>query len=127
MLMRVLTAPAHTSRSSNEKRMTSLQKVTGSLSCQSRSFAKTAIADTSHIDGKDYQIGLRYKTIYKPYSLELKDTRAEYYVGTLKLPKWFSSDFVISDARKMVSAVTQTIWMNNPLRYRDETFYQVTL
>ena len=80
-------------------------------------------ADTVNVSGKDYQIGLRFKTIYKPYSIALKDTRAEYYVGT-ELPKWFSSDFVIDDSENGISS-DQTIWMNNPLRYRDETFYQV--
>ena len=82
------------------------------------------IVDTVSYDDKSYQIGLRYKTVYTPYSLELKDTQAEYYVGT-ETPSWFSSDFVINDEDNGISS-NQKIWMNNPLRYRDLTFYQTT-
>ena len=89
----------------------------------SQTVFENGYADTIKVADKDYQIGLRYKTIYKPYSLSLKDTRAEYYVGT-DIPSWFSSDFVINDVESGISS-DQTIWMNNPLRYRDETFYQV--
>ena len=82
-----------------------------------------SILDTVSIDDQDYQIGLRFKTIYTPYSLTLKDTQAKYYVGT-QTPSWFSSDFVIDDPTHGLKT-DQRIWMNNPLRYRDQTFYQV--
>ena len=82
------------------------------------------IIDTVTVGDKDYQIGLRFKTIYTPYSLELKDTQAKYYVGT-KIPSWFSSDFVIDDEENGIKS-EQKIWMNNPLRYRDQTFYQTS-
>jgi hypothetical protein len=51
------------------------------------------IIDTVSQNENDYQIGLRYKTVYTPYALTLEDTQAEYYVGT-ETPSWFSSDFV---------------------------------
>ena len=82
------------------------------------------IVDTVSLGDKSYQIGLRYKTIYTPYALTLKDTQAEYYVGT-QTPSWFSSDFVIDDETNGLKT-DQRIWMNNPLRYRDQTFYQVS-
>ena len=82
------------------------------------------IVDTVSFGGKSYQIGLRYKTIYNPYAMTLKDTQAEYYVGT-ETPSWFSSDFVIDDKSQGLKT-DQRIWMNNPLRYRDQTFYQVS-
>ena len=82
------------------------------------------IIDSVFINDKHYEIGLRFKTVYTPYALQLKDTQAEYYVGT-ETPSWFSSDFVIEDEDNGVSS-SQKIWMNNPLRYRDLTFYQTT-
>ena len=82
------------------------------------------LVDTISVGDKKYQIGLRYKTVYTPYSLKLKDTKAEYYVGT-DTPSWFSSEFVIDDPNSGVTS-DQKIWMNNPLRYQDQTFYQVT-
>ncbi len=82
------------------------------------------LLDTVSIDESNYQIGLRFKTIYMPYSIELKDTSAEYYVGT-ETPRLFSSEFVIDDPKNGIES-TQKISMNNPLRYRDQTFYQTT-
>ncbi len=82
------------------------------------------ILDSVTVEGKEYWIGLRFKTVYPPYSLTLKDTQARYYVGT-DIPSWFSSDFEITDNEHGITS-DQRIWMNNPLRYRDQTFYQVT-
>ncbi|MEM9410376.1 MAG: cytochrome c biogenesis protein ResB, partial [Planctomycetota bacterium] len=83
----------------------------------------SSIVDTVEVEkNSTYQIGLRYKTIYTPYSMTLNDVKAEYYVGT-ETPKWFSSKVVINDEENAVKS-EQLIWMNNPLRYRDQTFYQ---
>ncbi len=82
------------------------------------------LTDTVSIGKKNFQIGLRFKTVYTPYALKLNDTQAKYYVGT-DIPSWFSSDIEISDEQNGITS-NQKIWMNNPLRYRDETFYQVT-
>ncbi len=78
--------------------------------------------DAVEVDGKQMAFGLRYRSEYKPYELGLKDVRAEYYPGT-KEPKWFSSNITLTD----LESKTQTsheIYMNNPLRYGGETFYQ---
>ena len=78
--------------------------------------------DTVEVDGKTYQIGLRFKADYKPYSLTLKDVQAKMYPGT-QTAKWYSSDFVLDD--KLANTKSeQKVFMNNPLRYAGETFYQ---
>ena len=80
--------------------------------------------DTVEVDGKPYQIGLRFKADYKPYSLTLKDVQAKMYPGT-NTPKWYSSDFVLDD--KVANTKSdQKVFMNNPLRYAGETFYQTS-
>ena len=72
--------------------------------------------------GRDYQVSLRFERSYKPYSLYLYNFKATRYPGSEK-PKDFSSFVRLEDpGRKMVRDVR--IWMNNPLRYRGETFYQ---
>ena len=72
--------------------------------------------------GRDYQVSLRFERSYKPYSLYLYSFKATRYPGSEK-PKDFSSFVRLEDPeRNMVRDVR--IWMNNPLRYRGETFYQ---
>jgi ABC-type transport system involved in cytochrome c biogenesis permease subunit len=82
------------------------------------------LLDTVELDGRRYQIGLRFKTVYTPFSIYLKDVSKKDYVGT-DVPRAFSSEFRLDDAEHGVSS-DQRIWMNNPLRYRDLTFYQVS-
>ena len=78
--------------------------------------------DPVEVDGKSYFIGLRLKHIYKPYDVKLDDVKAEYYPGT-GTPRHFASNIVITNREDGMSS-EQKIWMNNPLRYRNETFYQ---
>ena len=80
------------------------------------------LLDTVDVGGKSYQIGLRFKTQYKPYALTLKDVQAKMYPGT-ETPSWYSSDFVLKDLQSETQS-TQKVFMNNPLRYAGETFYQ---
>lgn len=79
--------------------------------------------DEVTVAGKAYKIGLRYKHIYKPYMVELVDAQRENYLGT-NTPKWFASEFLLTDESQKVDRLRQVVSMNNPLRYRDETFYQ---
>ena len=79
-------------------------------------------ADTISLDGKTYQIALRPKRYYKPYVFELKDVRKEDYLGT-STPRNYASTVHIRDLGRSVDE-DKTIWMNNPLRFADETFYQ---
>ena len=74
------------------------------------------------IDGRRYDMDLRFARTYKPYSIELIDFSHDKYVGTEK-PKNFSSLVRLVDEDKGVDRVVK-IWMNNPLRYAGETFYQ---
>ncbi|MHC4908370.1 MAG: cytochrome c biogenesis protein ResB [Planctomycetota bacterium] len=69
-----------------------------------------------------YDIELRFERSYKPYSIELLEFRHDTYVGT-DTPKNFSSRVRLFDGQKQVDREV-TIWMNNPLRYAGETFYQ---
>lgn len=72
--------------------------------------------------GKFFALELRLKTEYKPYTVTLVDTTAQYYPGT-QTPKHFSSDIVFND-RSNETTFEKKIWMNNPMRYAGETFYQ---
>lgn len=72
--------------------------------------------------GKSFDLALRHKRIYYPYTLTLKDFRFDRYTGT-NTPKNFSSLVVLQDAANNVDRELP-IWMNNPLRYAGTTFYQ---
>ena len=79
------------------------------------------------VDGKAYRLALRFKRIYKPYSLTLHDVRSEKYLGT-ETPKDYSSIVRVKkdslDPAQAVDRDNVRIWMNNPLRFDGETFYQ---
>ncbi|MBI1901678.1 MAG: cytochrome c biogenesis protein CcsA [Planctomycetia bacterium] len=68
-----------------------------------------------------YEVFLRFRRTYKPYQVTLNDASRVNYLGTDK-PRDYSSLIVIKDARGQ--SHEQHIWMNNPLRYGGETFYQ---
>lgn len=74
------------------------------------------------VDGKTYDVALRFQRHYKPYSVKLDDVRADMYLGT-NTPKNYSSDIRLVDPTRNVDTDVH-IWMNNPLRYGGETFYQ---
>jgi ABC-type transport system involved in cytochrome c biogenesis permease subunit len=78
--------------------------------------------DQVDCEGKTWRFGLRFRRNYKPYQITLDDVVLEQYTGTAK-PKDYSSYVKIADANG--STVQQgRIWMNNPMRFRGETFYQ---
>ena len=73
-------------------------------------------------NGRKYQIALRPIRYYKPYSVKLLAFTHDIYPGT-DIPKNFSSKVHLynpttGDNRDVL------IYMNNPLRYQGETFYQ---
>lgn len=72
--------------------------------------------------GRQYDITLRFARSYKPYHIELLEFRHDKYIGTEK-PKNFSSLVHLVDESTGIDR-TVKIWMNNPLRYAGETFYQ---
>lgn len=73
-------------------------------------------------DGQTYQIGLRFRRNYKDYALTLNDVVLEEYTGT-SIPKDYSS-FVTVSGPDGSALQNGRIWMNNPMRFRGETFYQ---
>ena len=78
--------------------------------------------DKITVDGKDYELALRFRREYKPYKVTLKDVERVDYSGT-ETPRDYSSTIVITDKKSGDSQEGRT-WMNNPIRYRGETFYQ---
>ena len=65
---------------------------------------------------------LRPARYYKPYSVTLQKFTHERYAGT-EIPKDFSSRVTLIDPERSVNRDV-LIYMNHPLRYRGETFYQ---
>jgi hypothetical protein len=74
------------------------------------------------IDGRPWSIQLRLARHYKPYSLTLHDFTHETYPGTT-IPKNFSSKVDLVDPENNESRPV-LIFMNNPLRYLGDTYYQ---
>jgi hypothetical protein len=75
-------------------------------------------------NGRSYVIAMRAERYYKPFSLTLKNFSHDLYLGT-DIPKNFSSRVEINrpdtgENREVL------IYMNNPLRYAGETYYQAS-
>lgn len=73
-------------------------------------------------DHHTYQLALRPRRHYKPFSLQLLKFQHDIYPGT-DIPKNFSSRLLLQrpdtgEKREVL------IYMNNPLRYAGETYYQ---
>ena len=73
-------------------------------------------------DGRDFELALRFRRNIKPFSIELQVVKLEQYTGT-SIPKDYSSIVRILDDS---GATLQEgrIWMNSPMRFRGETYYQ---
>lgn len=74
--------------------------------------------------GRTYEISLRPQRFYKPFSLHLVEFRHDKYPGT-EIPKNFSSQVRLQRADTGEDREV-LIYMNNPLRYGGETFYQAS-
>jgi hypothetical protein len=74
------------------------------------------------VDGKTYDVTLRFQRTYKPYTIHLLEFRHDKYVGT-EIAKNFSSRVRLVDPAHGQDREV-TIRMNEPLSYRGETFYQ---
>ena len=85
-------------------------------------FSEQDIPEQVTVDGKTYDVFLRFKRTYKPYSLHLVDVRKDDYPGT-STPMNYSSEVLLVDPSRNVKRDIK-IWMNNPLRFAGETFYQ---
>ncbi len=71
---------------------------------------------------RTYQLSLRLRRHYKPYSIQLLQFRHDLYLGT-DIPKNFSSR-VLLERPETGEKREVLIYMNNPLRYAGETYYQ---
>ena len=71
---------------------------------------------------RSYDVALRFRRTYKPYSVHLIDVRKDDYVGTMT-PRNYSSDIQLDAPQENIKRQIH-IWMNNPLRFGGETFYQ---
>ena len=71
---------------------------------------------------REFEIGLRVKRTYLPYTIKLIDFSHDRYSGT-EIPKNFSSlvNILHQETKEERQAL---IYMNNPLRYEGRTFYQ---
>ena len=72
--------------------------------------------------GKPWRLVMRPERYYKPYSLTLQKFTHERYPGT-QIPKNFATAAVLSDPERNENRDV-LIYMNHPLRYRGETFFQ---
>jgi hypothetical protein len=75
-------------------------------------------------NGRQYQLTLRPERLYKPFNLYLVEFKHDKYPGT-DIPKNFSSRVRVrrpdtGEDREVL------IYMNNPLRYAGETYYQAS-
>ena len=75
-------------------------------------------------DGKSYQIQLRPERFYKPYTIQLLDFTHDQYAGT-DIPKNFSSRIRLKNPGFKEDREV-LIYMNHPLRYGGETYYQAS-
>jgi hypothetical protein len=82
-------------------------------------------ADTVTVDGVDWQVQLRAKREYRPFSVFLARFKHDKFTGT-DTPKNYQSDVIVSDPERGEKREVK-IWMNHPLYYRGETFYQSSL
>jgi len=71
---------------------------------------------------RTWQLAMRPARYYKPYSVTLQKFTHERYAGT-EIPKNFASRVTLIDSERS-SNRDALIYMNHPLRYRGDTFYQ---
>jgi ResB-like family len=79
-------------------------------------------AQTFPSGGRTWELVLRPTRYYKPYSVTLQKFTHERYAGT-EIPKNFASKISLIDPERAVNRDV-LIYMNHPLRYGGETFYQ---
>ncbi len=80
--------------------------------------------DSVTVGETHYDLGLRFHREVKPYWVQLVDVKRTDYTGS-SMVKDYSSFIRIVDTETGKES-RERVWMNNPLRYRGETFYQST-
>ena len=79
-------------------------------------------SETEPTKVKDLYFSLRKKTFPLPFTLRLDEFKAEFYPGTQTAKSYESYVSVLQSG----SSRRVKIYMNNPLRYKDLTFYQAS-
>ncbi len=79
-------------------------------------------AEKVEVDGKTYELYLRFARAYRDFEVELVDVRKDDYLGTNTV-KNYSSDILVS-RKELAKPASFKIRMNDPLRYDNLTFYQ---
>ncbi|HEX3152914.1 MAG TPA: cytochrome c biogenesis protein CcsA [Gemmataceae bacterium] len=77
------------------------------------------------VGDKTYQVAYRFQRTYKPYKVEVLKTEHDYYPGT-SIPKDYASTVTVHDPEFGDHGPIR-IWMNHPMYYRGETFYQKSM
>lgn len=80
------------------------------------------VMDAVTVDGVEYEFGLRMHREVKPYWVQLDDVQRINWSNS-DTPRDYSSFIRIVD-NETGEDRKERVWMNNPLRYRGETFYQ---
>ncbi len=75
------------------------------------------------VGDRTYEVALRFKQTYRPYSVHLLKFSYDRYERT-QMARNFSSEVIVDDPERGGKRPAETIRMNEPLRYRGETFYQ---
>ncbi|MEZ6123074.1 MAG: cytochrome c biogenesis protein CcsA [Planctomycetaceae bacterium] len=99
-------------------------KEVASLLCSQdvNEFRNVPIAEQTLVNDSNYEFYLRFERTYNDFHVRLLDVSRTNYVGTAT-PKDYRSTIEITD--DSTGEKDQfTLWMNNPLRYRGQTFYQ---
>ena len=78
--------------------------------------------DEVTVGGTTHRFGLKFHREVKPYWVHLEDVQRRNYSGT-ETPRDYSSYIRIVDPETGEDR-RERVWMNNPLRYRGETFFQ---
>ena len=74
------------------------------------------------VDGRKFEISLRPQRGYRDYTIHLQKFEHDFYPGT-EVPRNYASNINLVDPGQQENR-TVKIWMNHPLRYQGETFYQ---
>jgi ABC-type transport system involved in cytochrome c biogenesis permease subunit len=79
-------------------------------------------AEVVGVDGKPWELALRFRRLPKPYEVTLIDFKFDRYIGT-DTAKNFESRVQFEVPQRGIDREV-SIWMNNPLRYGGDTLYQ---
>jgi len=86
--------------------------------------AELAAPQQFQAGGRTFEIALRPVRHYAPYAIELREFRHDKYLGT-EVPRNFSSLVQLKNPQTGEDREVK-IYMNNPLRYEGNTYYQAS-